>query len=833
MLSSPPVTAPNRARIAVVRSTLLAALFALGACGDAVVYTGGQRTGDTVDADAGRAEVRIDAAPDTGTDTARGGEPELDVGRGADVDAADASVDRGDTAPNDLGAADSREPDASRDEPDASREPDVGPSGTPPPLPSLSDARIAALRSQLDGILSDASVAGRSLTALVVEAESGRVLYEQNADTALTPASNTKLFTTAAALALLGEDYRFETRVFASAPPNASGAVSDLYLVSHHDFTFSTYFHETDRTPMDELAARVYAAGVRSVSNRAWVFGEIGYAAQPLSTYSASSHRAAAATAWRQALQAAGVSVAGSDVSAAFEPPAGSTLLASRLSVPLYVACGPINNTSHNEHADILMRHIGFVRRGASSYEAGGAEVRAWLEGTGVDATGFTLSDGSGLSYANRVSARQVVGLQRYMAGHPSGAEWLRSFSVAGLRGTLSGRLTGADTTGRVFGKTGTLAITIATSGTIENRHDGRRYVFAFIMNGQPSQSAARTVQDRAVAALGVDLLGAGARPARPALQLVRGGPRGRQLEAQWSASPGAAGYWVWRSADGDVWHREDAVYTDAASAFVPPFVAGEALYVRVTAVSAAGESDPSATYAACAAADTDPILLVDGFERFWRQPIPENPRGASSYLMARYADALSLSPSPSRCDFDTAAASAVRARAVALPDYDAVFWAAGEESTTDESFSRAEQALIDELVATGGGLFVSGAEVAYDLVETGDDVDAAWFGATLRAGYAGDDAGTFRARGSGGAFAELGEIGFLTPSEVVVSYPDQLTAVGGALPVMTYAGGSGGVAAVQYAGAYRALVLGFPLESVAAIEERAAILEAALGFLR
>ncbi len=826
------MTSLNRARLAAVRRTLLASLVVIGACGDATVYTGGQRAADSRRADAGRADLAsdADAARDAAHDSASPdlGASDTPVGRDLDVanapDASDVSLSA--DAP-DISASDST------DEPDAAGEPDAGPSGTPPLLPVLSDSRVTALRSQLDGILSDASVAGRRLTALVVEAESGRVLYEQNPDSPLTPASNTKLFTTASALALLGEDYRFETRVFASSPPNAAGAVSDLYLVSHHDFTFSTYFHETDRTPMDELAARVYAAGVRSVSGRAWIYGELGYSAQPLSTYSASAHRATAATAWRQALQAAGITVASSDVSASFEPPVGSTLLASRLSVPLYVACGPINNTSHNEFADILMRHIGWVRRGASSYEAGGAEVRAWLEGTGVDATGFTLSDGSGLSYANRVSARQVVDLQRYMAGHPSGAEWLRSFSVSGLRGTLSGRLTGADTSGRVFGKTGTLAITIATSGTLENRNDGRHYVFALIMNDQPSQTAARTVQDRAVAALGVDLLGAGARPPRPELQLVRGGPRGRLIETQWTPSPGAAGYWVWRSADGDVWHREDAVYTDATGAFVAPFVAGEPLYVRVTAVAAAGESDPSAIYAACAAADTDPILLVDGFERFWRQPIPENPRGAASYLMARYADALSLSPSSSRCDFDTAAAAAVRARAIALPDYDAVLWAAGEESTTDEVFSSAEQALLDELVASGGGLFVSGAEVAYDLVATGEGSDAAWLGGTLRVGYAGDDAGTFRARGSGGAFAELGEIGFFTPSEVVVSYPDQLTAVNGGVAAMSYAGGSGGVAAVQYAGTYRALVLGFPLESVAAIEERAAILEAALTFLR
>src|SRR5262249_49135411 len=48
---------------------------------------------------------------------------------------------------------------------------------------------------------------------LVVDAETGKVVYEHNAGKRFVPASVTKLYSCAAALAALGPDYQFETPV--------------------------------------------------------------------------------------------------------------------------------------------------------------------------------------------------------------------------------------------------------------------------------------------------------------------------------------------------------------------------------------------------------------------------------------------------------------------------------------------------------------------------------------------------------------------------------------------------------------------------------------------
>src|ERR1700682_4034965 len=72
--------------------------------------------------------------------------------------------------------------------------------------PNVIEKRIATILSQPD--------LTRGFWGIeVVSLSSGKTLYAQNADKLFTPASNTKLFTTAAALALIGPDYNFRTTV--------------------------------------------------------------------------------------------------------------------------------------------------------------------------------------------------------------------------------------------------------------------------------------------------------------------------------------------------------------------------------------------------------------------------------------------------------------------------------------------------------------------------------------------------------------------------------------------------------------------------------------------
>ena len=74
-------------------------------------------------------------------------------------------------------------------------------------------AAMASLSSRINGIVNDKVNRSAHFTIKIVDAASGRTLYARNTDEPMTPASNMKIVSSAAALHYLGRDYRFVTRV--------------------------------------------------------------------------------------------------------------------------------------------------------------------------------------------------------------------------------------------------------------------------------------------------------------------------------------------------------------------------------------------------------------------------------------------------------------------------------------------------------------------------------------------------------------------------------------------------------------------------------------------
>lgn len=117
--------------------------------------------------------------------------------------------------------------------------------------------RPATLRQAIDRIVAESPLHAARAGIVVASLDSGQVLYERDPDALLNPASNVKLFTSAAVLARLGPQYRFTTEVLADAPPRA-GAVKALYVRGKGDPSFVT-------ERLWALAGQIAHRGVRVV----------------------------------------------------------------------------------------------------------------------------------------------------------------------------------------------------------------------------------------------------------------------------------------------------------------------------------------------------------------------------------------------------------------------------------------------------------------------------------------------------------------------------------------------------------------------------------------
>ncbi len=125
-----------------------------------------------------------------------------------------------------------------------------------------------ALRAELDRIF-DATPFASAFWGVRVEDASGAVLYDRNGGRNFVPASNMKIFTTAAALALLGADFQYETRLDAVGEMGENGLwEGSLVIVGSGDPCLGSW-HIPGEPEGPALLAQwvesVRAAGIRTI----------------------------------------------------------------------------------------------------------------------------------------------------------------------------------------------------------------------------------------------------------------------------------------------------------------------------------------------------------------------------------------------------------------------------------------------------------------------------------------------------------------------------------------------------------------------------------------
>jgi len=157
----------------------------------------------------------------------------------------------------------------------------------------LQTSGIAQTISVNEQIKNDAQLNNTSIGFYAVNTKTGEVLADINSDKNLKPASNLKLLTTIAALKVLGENTRFETKIMYSGYFDDDDVLTgDLYIIGGGDPTIASKYYKNDKNRfIKELKTALKKAHIKTVDGNliivdtlfkgqstptTWVWGDIG-----------------------------------------------------------------------------------------------------------------------------------------------------------------------------------------------------------------------------------------------------------------------------------------------------------------------------------------------------------------------------------------------------------------------------------------------------------------------------------------------------------------------------------------------------------------------------
>jgi serine-type D-Ala-D-Ala carboxypeptidase/endopeptidase (penicillin-binding protein 4) len=396
------------------------------------------------------------------------------------------------------------------------------------PLPTAT-----GLRNALAGPLSVTAL-GPQVSALVADPVTGQVLLSEHGARPMTPASTTKLATGLAALAVLGDDARFTTRVVRGAAPGS------IILVGGGDPTLAVNPFPARDYPHPATLASLAAATARALraqGRRTVVLGydtslyagpalapswPAGYVTggdvtpivslevdqgrltpagqpedsdDPYNLLPRSSDPALmAADSFAALLTADGIRVTGAPTPqtapAQQAAPGQRDEIARVTSPPLSAIVAQMLEESNNVIAENLARQVALATGAPASFSGAAHAVTEELKRLGVT-TGIHLVDGSGLSPQDAIAPATLVKILELATDRPRYRALLAGLPVAGFSGTLSAGESvfsgiGGAALGSVRAKTGNLGTVASLAGLVYDRSGGV-LVFALMADQIPA----------------------------------------------------------------------------------------------------------------------------------------------------------------------------------------------------------------------------------------------------------------------------------------------------------------------------------------------------------
>lgn len=176
--------------------------------------------------------------------------------------------------------------------------------------------------------------------------------------------------------------------------------------------------------------------------------------------------------------------------------PQGAEQVAEVRSLPMAHMVSYMNRESINHFAELLYRNAARTDDRPGTAETALAALREFLATkTGARAQDVRVSDGSGLSEADSLTARSMIHLLDYAHRAPWGSVFHASMPVAGESELMRRRMRSTPAQGNLHAKTGTTNTVVSLCGYV-TALNGEVLAFTFIYNGR-DRSAARATMDR------------------------------------------------------------------------------------------------------------------------------------------------------------------------------------------------------------------------------------------------------------------------------------------------------------------------------------------------
>lgn len=355
-------------------------------------------------------------------------------------------------------------------------------------------------------------------------------IFEINHTRSMIPASNTKLFTTSAALSLMGGDFPLKT-ILSTPDKNLDDGIinGNLYIKGYGNSTFTeedldtmvielkekgigkitgniigddSYFDEIysrDDWIDDEVAnVRLPPISALVIDRNTKVFyrKRRGHMRRYIAYYNNPPLHAAILL--KQKLKSRGIIVEGGSIKG--EAPIESQIIIES-NILLRDLVKRINKHSDNFLAECLFKTIGAFasgKQGNSFYST--QAILGFIDDNGIYSKGTAIVDGSGISRFNQVTTGAIIGLlQKMYFDLINFEDFYNSLSIAGVDGTLEDRMENSYARNNFHGKTGTLNGVSSLSGFLTTKGNDDLIVSIFFDYDKGSRRYYRDIEDQII----------------------------------------------------------------------------------------------------------------------------------------------------------------------------------------------------------------------------------------------------------------------------------------------------------------------------------------------